>query len=131
MVMNETIGNSRIFEHVDEVFTRKGPAAYAILVTEVFLCFFGNSLFLMTVRRIRIDLSNMYIIMSSLSMTDIIGGLSFFDTIIRDFIIKDYRIQCETCKWALFFSISAISSNAWHVVLMSADRYIAVAYAHR
>ncbi len=127
--MNQTDCNAT--QVLDNLFKKKSLEFYVVLIFEVLMGLIGNSLFLLTVARIKTGLSNMYIIMSSLSMTDIVAGLAFSEIVIRDFVITNYGVQYETCKWGLFFSVSAISSNAWHVILMSADRYVAVAHPHR
>ena len=127
--MNDTVENTtNIFE---TLFIKKSFAAYVILTVAVLLGLVGNSLFLITLFRLKTGLSNMYIIMSSLSITDIVGGLAFSETLIRDFFIKSYVVQYETCKWGLFFSVCALSSNAWHVLLIATDRYTAITHAHR
>ncbi len=113
------------------LFTRKHPAFYTILLCEVFLALFGNTLFLIIVMRMKSVSSHMYIIMSSLSVADIVAALAFAETFIRDFFITSYSVQYETCRIATYFSSTAIGSNAVHIAILGGDRYLAVTYPHK
>ena len=115
----------------NRLFIKKSPAFYIILVCEVMLALVGNTLFLLIIIRMKSVSSHMYIMMASLSLADIVAALAFAETFIRDLFIKDYRIQYETCRIATFFSSTSMISNAVHIALIAADRYLAVTYAHK
>ena len=114
-----------------QLFIRKDPSFYIVLMGEVSLGLMGNCIYLLTVLRMKSVTSNMYIIMSSLSITDVIGALAFAETIVRDHFIKYYNIQYEMCRIATFLSSTSIASNTYHVLIMSFDRFIAVRFPHR
>ncbi len=114
-----------------QLFIRKEPSFYIILMGEVSLGLIGNSIFLLIVLRMKAVTPNMYIIMSSLSITDVIGVLAFAETIVRDHFIKYYNIQYEMCRIATFLSSTSVASNIYHVLIMSFDRFIAVRFPHR
>ncbi len=105
----------------NHLFIKKSTAFYIILVCEVMLALLGNTLFLFIIIKMKSVSSHMYIMMSSLSLADIVAALAFAETFIRDFFIKDYSIQYETCRIATFFSSTSMISNAVHIALTARD----------
>ncbi len=112
----------------DKLFTRKQYYFYIISSLEIFIALIGNTLFLVVMIKYKTALSsNMYVIMSSLSVVDIVGAVALSGHAIRDFLIHDYRTQYNFCRYMAFLISSSSAGNMYHLLLMSIDRYVAVA----
>ncbi len=59
----------------EQLYIKKSPVFYIFRVSEALIGLLGNSLFLITVARMKKIPNNMYIVMCSLSMTDTIAGM--------------------------------------------------------
>ncbi len=121
-------------EHLDSdrLFTRKQNYFYIISGVETLVCVIGNTLFLFVMTRSKkTSSSNMYLIMSSLSVADTFGGLALSWSIIKDFLVYDYGTQYELCRCEILVGSTYLNINLYHLLLMTGDRYMALAVPHR
>ncbi len=107
-------------------------AFYIIITIEALIGFIGNSLFLISFIKARNTNSNMYIIMQSLAVVDILSSISFGSNAVRDSLIPDYETQNELCRFLIvFFGSISLFCNNLHLLVMAVDRLVAIDLPHR
>ena len=109
----------------------KFTAFYIIITIEAMTGLLGNSLFLISFIKARNTKPNMYIIMQSLAVVDILLSLSIGSHFVRDLLIPDYKTQNELCRFLVFFGSIGLVCNSLHLLLMAVDRLVAIYLPHR
>ncbi len=104
-----------------------------ILSVEGCAAFILNVLFLLSYLRIKNNVSNMYIIMSSLSVADILAGV-LYSTNFVDAVLAGYdniEVKYQICQFRFFLGVLSLHCNVLHLLLMATDRLIAISLPYR
>ena len=115
---------------LEQLFHQKHSVFYILLSVEVLAGFLLNSLFLLSFIKAKECTSNMYIITQSLSIVDILASLNASVQCIF-LLIPKAEIQAELCRYYLLFSFSLLLCNSMHLLVMCADRFVAIQWPHR
>ncbi len=116
----------------DILFAHRHTSFYIIVSFENILGLVGNTFFLLSFIKAKNCTSNMYLIMKSLSVVDLVSSsFSFIQTLIQELVVKNSRVQYELCRYHAFFKTTFLLNNILHLLLMGIDRYIAIAIPHR
>ena len=115
----------------EEIVLKKFPAFYIIITIEAVVSLFGNSLFLLSFIKAENTRSNMYIIMQSLAVVDILTSLSIGSHPVRDLLIPSYATQDKLCIFLTFCGSVGLVCNSFHLFWMALDRWVAIDLPHR
>ncbi len=118
------------FRH-DILFAHRHTSFYIILSFENIIGLVGNSLFLLSFIKAKNCTSNMYAIMKSLSVIDLLSSFSFIINPIQEIFVKDYTIQHEVCRYHSYLKLFSFLNNILHLLLLGIDRYVAISRPHR
>ncbi len=115
----------------DILFAQRHTSFYIIVSFENILGLVGNTFFLLSFIKAKNCTSNMYLIMKSLSVVDLVSSFEFILTLTQELVVKNPRIQYELCRYHTFFKMTFFLNNILHLLLMGIDRYAAIAIPHR
>ena len=130
ITMATNISNNEYFRN-ETLFAHRHISFYILLSFENIFSLVANSLFLLSFIKAKNCTSNMYVIMRSLSVVDLVSAFGFIITLIHDLLVKEYKIQHELCRYPVVLKATLFLSNIFHLLLMGIDRYTAIATPHR
>ncbi len=130
ITMAANTSNNEHFRH-EVLLAHRHTSFYIILSFENILGLVGNTFFLLSFMNAKKCTSNMYLIMKSLSVVDLVSSFSFIQTLIQELVVKNSRVQYELCRYHTFFRTTFFLNNILHITLMAIDRHTAIAIPHR
>ena len=114
----------------DKLLLEKETPVYVILSIENLAAIIGNTFLLLSFIKATGCRSNMYIIIQSLGVVDILAALSASVHFVL-LIIDEITTQVEVCRYGIICHTSLALCNSFHLLLMCIDRYVAIAFPHR
>ncbi len=110
---------------------RKSTTIYVLGGIQVSAGLILNCLYLLARVKARGCKANTYAILNSLALCDIGSALTFGIYAVSELCVHSFKILDEICKYTTLISLSFFVCNLLHILWLSGDRWVAIAFPHR